>query len=182
MTQWTDEQLHAEIARCERMRRISRYCILAGMIVKVVALIAIMLFMHGCAALPMPFQPRDMAYNSNLAEGSFVALNAVDTAQTMHFRAGTPCAYEADPLARFVYGSRTPPPGRVLLVNAALVTVHTMIASWLDDRVAEEDRLYESEDRYGLGPWYGLRFVFHAVSLVAEGSAVVNNFNRGCKL
>ena len=143
---------------------------------------ALCLCLHGCAALPMPFQPRDMEYNSNAAEGSFVALNAIDTLQTMHFKGGTACAYEADPLARAVYGSRTPPPGRVLLVDAALVTLHTMVASWLDDRVAEEDRRYESEDRYGLGPWYGLRFVFHAVSLAAEGAAVANNFNRGCKL
>lgn len=136
----------------------------------------------GCAALPIPLQPKNSDYNSNMAEGTFIVLASVDTLQTTHIRPGTSCAYEADPLARMLYRSRTPPPGRVIGVNLLMITAHTMVASWLDDRVAAEDARYNAEDRYGVGPWYATRFVFHAVSLIAESSAVFNNYNHGCKL
>lgn len=138
--------------------------------------------LSGCAALPIPLQPKNEQYNSDMAEGAFIVLAGVDTLQTTHIRPGTSCAYEADPLARMLYRSRTPPPGRVIGVNLLMITAHTMVASWLDDRVAAEDVRYNAEDRYGVGPWYATRFVFHAVSLIAESSAVFNNYNHGCKL
>ncbi len=129
----------------------------------------------GCAALPMPLQP-ETQNNSNYAEGAFIVLAGVDTAQSMHIRKGTSCDHEADPLAAALYGSKYPKPGRVLLTNLALITVHTMVASWLDDKV----EAHTKDNSAGL--WYTGRVGFHVVSLVLEGSAVINNRSRGCAL
>lgn len=137
---------------------------------------AFMLAVVGCAALPMPLQPVNEQYNSNYAEGGFIVLASVDTVQTMHIRKGTSCDHEADPIAAALYGSRNPPPGRVLLTNLALITVHTMVTSWLDDKVAE----HAHDDN--AGPWYIGRVVWHGASLLAEGSAVLSNRARGCAL
>lgn len=138
----------------------------------VTLLLALTAVLGGCAALPMPLQPQT-ENNSNMAEGTFIVLAAVDTVQTMHIRQGTSCDHEADPAAAALYGSRYPKPGRVLVTNLALITVHTMLASWLDDKVAA------GGDNVGL--WYTGRIAFHAVSIVAEGSSVINNHVRGCK-
>jgi hypothetical protein len=140
-----------------------------------VLILLIAVAVSGCAALPMPLQPQ-AENNSNMAEGAFIVLAAVDTAQTMHIRKGTSCDHEADPIAAALYGSKYPKPGRVLLTNLALITVHTMVASWLDDKVAE----HAKDDSAGL--WYVGRVGFHTISLVVEGSAVINNRARGCKL
>jgi hypothetical protein len=138
--------------------------------------------LSGCAALPMPLQPVHSDYNSNAVEITWLAVDAVDTAQTMHIKAGTSCAYEADHAARIIYGARDPAPARVLVTNIALATVHTMVTSWLDDKVAVEDHQREKDDDYGIGPWMAARFVWHAASLIASGSSVVNNIEHGCKL
>lgn len=143
----------------------------------------LVVFLSGCAALPLPFQPQQIQYNSNTAEGAWLVLDSMDTAQTMHIRASNPtCSYEADPLARAVYHTREPSPSRVLLTNLTLATVHTMVTSWLDDKVAAEDMQREKDDVYGVGPWLATRFVWHAVSLAATGASVLNNYNHGCKL
>lgn len=143
-----------------------------------VLLMAIVAFgLCGCAALPMPLQPQADS-NSNYAEGAFIVLAAADTAQTMHIRQGTSCDHEADPLAAALYGSKYPKPGRVLLTNLALITVHTMVASWLDDKVDQHIKL----DDGSAGPWYVGRVAFHAVSLAVEASSVINNHSRGCAL
>ena len=166
-----------------------KVCILCGLglgfvpyfpykIYKYVVLVAIVLCVVGCAALPMPLQPANEQYNSNMAEGGFIVLAAVDTAQTMHIRRGSSCDHEADPIAAALYGSKYPKPGRVLVTNLALITVHTMVTSWLDDKVAQHDSLHDGS----VGPWYVGRVVWHGVSLFAEGAAVVNNRSRGCAL
>lgn len=139
-------------------------------------LAAVVAFLSGCAALPMPLQPVNEQYNSNYAEGGFLVLATVDTLQTMHIRQGTSCDHEADPVAAALYGSRYPKPGRVLLTNLALITVHTMVTSWLDDKVAE----HAHDD--SAGPWYVGRIAWHGVSLFVEGAAVVSNHSRGCAL
>lgn len=131
---------------------------------------------YGCAALPMPLQPQAEQYNSNVAEGGFLVLAAIDTAQTTHIRKGTSCDHEADPMAAVLYGSRYPSKGRVIGTNLALMTVHTMVTSWLDDKVAAHDQLNDGS----VGPWYVGRVVWHGVSLLAEGTAVINNHSRGC--
>lgn len=138
---------------------------------------AALLFLCGCSALPMPLQP-ETQNNSNYAEGAFIVLAAVDTAQTMHIRKGTSCDHEADPIAVALYGSRYPKPGRVLLTNLALITVHTTVTSWLDDKVVEHAQANDDS----VGPWYVGRVVWHGASLLVESSAVINNRARGCAL
>jgi hypothetical protein len=127
----------------------------------------------GCAALPMPLQPRAQE-NSNAAEGAFLVLASIDTAQTMHIRQGTSCDHEADPIAAHLYGTQYPKPGRVLATNLALMLVHTMVTSWLDDKVAEGGP--------DVGLWYSSRVAWHVVSIVGEGAAVINNKAQGCAL
>jgi hypothetical protein len=125
----------------------------------------------------MPLQPNTQN-DSNYAEGGFLVLATVDTVQTMHIRKGTSCDHEADPIAAALYGSRYPRPGRVLVTNLALMTVHTMITSWLDDKVAEHDSLHDGS----VGPWYVGRIAWHGASLFIEGAAVANNASHGCRL
>lgn len=144
---------------------------------------AVMLFIAGCAALPMPLQPKNtLGFDSSTAEGAFIVLAAADTAQTMHLKSGTNCGYEADPFAAALYGTTHPSPGRVLGINILMITAHTMVASWLDDRVAAESAKNDANEPNSLGPWYVGRVAFHAVSLMAEGAAVANNVRHGCKL
>lgn len=145
-----------------------------GWAVTILMVCAAAMTFAGCAALPMPLQPQT-DNNSNMAEGTFIVLAAVDTVQTMHIRKGTSCDHEADPIAAALYGSTNPKPARVLFTNLALITVHTMLASWLDDKVEE----HKADDAAGL--WYVGRIGFHAVSIVAEGSSVINNHVRGCR-
>lgn len=139
-------------------------------------ILLIVICVSGCAALPMPFQPANQQYNSNMAEGGFLVLETVDTLQTMHIRKGTSCDHEADPIAAKLYGSKYPAPGRVLVTNLALMTVHTMVTSWLDDEVAS----HATGDT--AGPWYVGRVVWHGVSLLAAGTSVISNKARGCAL
>lgn len=144
-----------------------------------IALLAIIigvLLLDGCAALPMPLQPNDPSYNSNMAEGTFIVLAAIDTVQTMHISKGGSCDHEADPAAAFLYGSKYPKPGRVLLTNLVMITAHTMVTSWLDDEVAK----HAHDDSEGL--WFSGRFVWHAISIGAEAGSVVNNYRIGCRL
>ena len=144
----------------------------------VLILVGVILILTGCAALPMPLQPANQQYNSNMAEGGFIVLAAVDTAQSMHIRKGTSCDHEADPIAAALYGSKYPKPGRVLITNLALITVHTMVTSWLDDKVAEHDQRNDGS----VGAWYVGRVAWHGASLFLESAAVINNRSRGCTL
>lgn len=140
--------------------------------------------LQGCAMLPIPFQPQNEQYNSNMAEGAWLVLDAVDTAQTMHItRDRSPthlmtCNREADPMAVKLYGGEYPSAKRVLLTNIALATVHTMVTSWLDDEVAKHDKA----DDGSVGPWYVGRIAWHTVSLVYSGLSVYHNHLRGCAL
>lgn len=140
--------------------------------------ICFILILVGCAALPMPLQPANEQYNSNYAEGGFLVLETVDTLQTMHIRQGTSCDHESDPIAAKIYGSPHPKAGRVLVTNLVLMTVHTMATSWMDDEVAKHDQANDSS----VGPWYIGRVVWHAASILAAGSSVINNRDRGCML
>lgn len=147
-----------------------------GLFMLLILLIAVAC--SGCAALPMPLQPVNEQYNSNYAEGGFMVLATADTLQTMHIRRGTSCDHEADPFAAALYGSKYPKPGRVLLTNLALITVHSMVTSWLDDKVAEHAQANDGS----VGPWYVGRLGWHGLSLLVEGSAVVSNRAHGCAL
>lgn len=133
----------------------------------------LLLGLSGCAALPVPLQPQAQD-NSNAAEGAWLVLASADTLQTMHIRQGTSCDHEADPVAAWVYGSERPRPGRVLVTNLALMTVHTMVTSWLDDKVAAGGA--------NVGGWYTFRVAWHVISIAGTGASVVNNRARGCAL
>lgn len=152
--------------------KIDRFFLLAVLLMVIIAWIT------GCAALPMPLQPINEQYNSNMAEGGFLVLATVDTLQTTHIHRGESCDHEADPIAAGLYGSKYPKPARVILTNLALMTVHTMVTSWLDDKVAEHDKANDDS----VGPWYVSRVIWHGVSLLAEGAAVINNKSHGCAL
>lgn len=150
----------------------------------VLVLVLVLVTLQGCAMLPIPFQPQNEQYNSNAAEGTWLVLDAIDTAQTMHLhRDRDPqtlvmCNREADPMAAKIYGSQYPSPSRVLLTNIALATVHTMVTSWLDDEVAKHDKA----DDGSVGPWYVGRIAWHAVSIGYSAYAVINNHRQGCAL
>lgn len=103
----------------------------------------------GCAVLPMPFQPETQD-NSNMAEGTFLVLAGADTAQLMRCE---------------------PHPGRTLGISLAAMTVHTFVASWLDDMVAQQG-----------GAWAAGRSAFHVVSIGIAGGDVTYNQLRGCRL
>lgn len=141
----------------------------------------ILALLTGCAALPMPFQPHTQE-DSNYAEGTFLALATIDTMQTVQIAKHPKCYYESDPLARALYGTKHPSVGKVIGINVLMITAHTMVASWLDDKVAAESARYDAEDKYGAGPWMMARFVFHVVSIGGEASATLNNWNRGIRL
>lgn len=136
--------------------------------------------------LPIPFQPANEQYNSNMAEGAWLVADGADTVQTMHLKevrnvpANTrvTCNREADPLAAKLYGSQYPSPSRVLITNILLATAHTMVTSWLDDEVAKHDQL----DDGSVGPWYVGRVAWHAVSLAYTVGSVLNNMKQGCDL
>lgn len=149
----------------------------AALVGMLIACLLCLLF-GGCAMLPMPFQPATQD-NSNAAEGTFLVLATVDTLQTIQIAKHPKCFYERDPLARALYGSSHPSVGKVIGINLLMITAHTMLASWLDDKAAAENTRYNDEDHYGLGPWELTRFAFHAVSLGAEASATIGNWQRG---
>jgi hypothetical protein len=140
--------------------------------------------LSGCATLPMPLQPKNEQYNSNMAEGAWLVLDGIDTIQTMHLKRDrdptttVTCNREADPLAAKIYGGQYPSPSRVLLTNLALATVHTMVTSWLDDEVAKHDQANDGS----VGPWYVGRVVWHAASIAFSLHSVINNAKQGCKL
>lgn len=148
------------------------------------ALFLLLVSLQGCATLPMPLQPQNEQYNSNMAEGAWLALDAIDTAQTMHLRRDrnpqvvVKCNRESDPFAVKIYGTQYPSPSRVLLTNIALATVHTMVTSWLDDEVAKHDQANDGS----VGPWYVGRIIWHAASIAYSAKAMYNNHLQGCAL
>lgn len=144
-----------------------------------IALVLLAVSLTGCAALPMELQPSDQA--SAYAEGAWLVLDSVDTIQTSHIKQGTSCDHEADPIARAVYGGEHPAPLRVIGTNVALMVVHMLVTSWLDDHVDEEAAKNAAGQDNTLGAWYVGRIAWHTVSLVGTGASVINNHVRGCK-
>jgi hypothetical protein len=124
--------------------------------------------LSGCAICPT--EP-----SSRAAETTWLALDAIDTAQTVQFLKQPDCYHEQDPIAARLYGGAHPPAGRVIAVNAVLALIHPMVSRWLDDRV----NAAEGRDDGSVGPWYVGRIVWHTVSIGGTGAAVVGNFKRG---
>lgn len=134
-----------------------------------ICLLAILVALSGCAALPTFMQPK--TEETSEAEGAWLGLDTLDTLQTVQIAKHPKCWREADPLAAAIYGTDHPSVGKVIGVNLVLMAAHTMVASWLDEEVAKHDRLNDGN----VGPWYVGRFVFHAVSLVGTGLSVAEN-------
>lgn len=143
------------------------------LVVAAIGAVLCMLCLGGCAVLPVPFSPQNEQSNSNTAEGAWLVLDAVDTYQTMRFDGH---CVEKDPLARAMYGTDRPPPGRVLATNLVLALGHTMVTSWLDDEVARHEMLNDDS----VGPWYVGRIVWHVTSILATGASVISNKAQGC--
>ena len=144
----------------------------------IIALVLIACLASGCAALPMSMQPSDQT--SAYAEGTFLALDTIDTLQTVTIAKHPKCWREADPVAAKLYGSDHPSAGKVIGINVLLMVAHTMVASWLDDEVDKHVALDNATPGLdSVGPWYVGRVVFHAVSIVGSGAAVMSNKAKG---
>lgn len=141
----------------------------------IVAVLAMLVLLSGCASFPVPLNPQSEQQNSDYAEGAFLALDTIDTLQTINIAKHPNCWREADPFAAKIYGTDHPSVGKVIGINIALMLAHTMLASWLDDEVAT----HESANDGSVGPWYVGRIVFHVVSIVGSGAAVLNNKHLG---
>jgi len=139
----------------------------------IIALVLLFLC-SGCAAIaPVGMFPREQS--TRVAEGSWLVLHSIDTAQTVQIARNPTCHREADPLAARIYGSEHPNESRVLLTNVLLAAVHSSVSRWLDDRV-DAARLRDDDS---VGPWYVGRIAWHTVSLLGTGASVINNYGRG---
>jgi hypothetical protein len=113
---------------------------------------------------------------SMYAEGAWLVLDGIDTAQTMRIAREPNRFQENDPIAAALYGGKHPNQYRVLGINVALAFAHTLVTSWLDDEVSQR----EISDPHGtLGAWYCARVAWHVVSILGSGSAVIHNYSIG---
>lgn len=137
-------------------------------------------FLSGCAALPAFMQPTNEI--SQDAESTWLALDAVDTLQTVQIAKHPNCWHEADGIAAKLYGGDHPSIGAVVGINVVLAAAHTMVAAWLDrevDKHMAADAATPGLD--SVGPWYSARIVFHTVSLGGTGYAVMQNSFNGIR-
>lgn len=112
------------------------------------------------------------------AELTWLALHAVDTAQTVTIAKSPDCLYEKNPLAVAVYGTKHPSVARVLVTNTVMAGVHYTVSGWWDRHVAAADADIENDNA---ALWHMGRFAWYAASFVGSGSAVVNNVRVGIK-
>lgn len=145
-----------------------RFRYVAALIVALVLLFACM----GCTTTPGVF-PRE--HGSRVAEKVWLALDAVDTMQTVQIARNPRCFREADPLAARMYGTDTPKPRTVLVTNIVLALVHSSVSRWFDDGYARA----EARQDDSAGPWAVGRIAWHTVSILSTGSAVAHNFSLG---
>lgn len=109
------------------------------------------------------------------AEYTWLAMHAIDTAQTVTIARSPECLREANPLAAAIYGSDTPSPQRVIATNVALGWAHAKLGAWLDERT-ERSILDETDGR---GGWYVARGAYYVISFLGTGIAIGNNAGRG---
>lgn len=133
------------------------------------------LCLTACSDFPRPLAPLHDDYNSDTAELSWLALDAIDTSQTIQIARHPKCYREADPMAARMYGSDHPNVGTVVALNLALAFGHSVVTSWLDDKVAT----HEMANDGSVGPWYVGRIIWHVVGIVGTGAAVAGNFGIG---
>lgn len=146
------------------------------------ALAAAAVLCSGCASM-IPSTPATQA-----AEGAWVALDAIDTAQSTHFdslsyaqqhyrgHGAVLSPYpEDDPFARALYGGPHPGAGRVIATNVALALVHSTVSAWFDRHVAAA----QQSDSDTLGLWYCGRIAWWVVSFAGTGASVAHNAQLG---
>ncbi len=111
------------------------------------------------------------------AEFSWLALHAIDTAQTMTIARSPSCFYEANPLASAVYGTKHPSVKRVVITNTATGLLHWQAGAWLDRRTE-----YAFKHETGSeGALYVARLSYYALSIMGTGTAVLGNVRLGIK-
>ncbi len=120
---------------------------------KATAIIACLL-LTGCYTLRAP----------SSTESAWLALHAIDTAQTITIARSPTCLHEKDPLAQLVYGTRHPSVKRVLVTNLIGAAVHWAASGWLERK----------------GPEW-LHSSYLTVSVGYSGSAIGNNLVRGIR-
>jgi hypothetical protein len=106
---------------------------------------------------------------STRAEGGFLVLDLVQTAQDVQI-AHNPCCYREPAPFGAIDGGTHPKSLAVIGVGLGLGLAHTLVTSWLDDEVAEHG---------SNGPWLTTRIVWHAVSLFGETYIVAKNYSDG---
>jgi hypothetical protein len=137
----------------------------------------LLLVLSGCAAI-MPLPERTYETRAaQTAELGWLALHAVDTAQTVTIARSPGCLREANPIASAIYGTDHPSPERVMLTNVALGWVHYELGGWLDRNT---QRAF-AEESGARGGWYVARGAFYVVSFLGTGSAVGGNYSMGIK-
>jgi type II secretory pathway pseudopilin PulG len=137
-------------------------------------LVIVLWLLAGCSVL-------DATYTNDTtrkAEYTWLAMHAIDTAQTVTIARSPTCLREADPLAVAIYGTDHPSPQRVLATNIALGFVHAKVGAWLDERT--EAALIDPDSR-SVGGWYVARGAFYVVSFLSTGIAIGGNESRGVK-
>lgn len=114
-----------------------------------------------CLALVVYLGQCSGCANVPTAEYAWQSLNAIDTEQTVTIT-HSPCLYESDSRAAWLYGSQRPTTRRVLLTNAALATLHFYAASWIDRH-----------------DWPAVEWLFYGASFAYSAQAVVHNQRLG---
>lgn len=134
------------------------------------AIIFALLVLTGCASYTND--------TTRAAEFTWLAVHAIDTAQTVTIARSPDCLYEKSPLARMVYGTKHPSVGRVLATNTIMGAAHWQFGAWLDQH-AERALADESNDKAGL--WWMARGAYYTLSFMGSGSAVVGNLRLGVR-
>lgn len=143
-------------------------------LVALILALLLLIMLGGCATVePGRMFPRE--HGSRVAEKVWLALDTVDTMQTVQIAKHPQCFREANPVAASIYGSEHPKAGRVVLTNVVLALVHSRVSRWFDDGVSRA-RLRDDDS---VGPWYVGRIAWHAVSIAGTSAAVADNFSQG---
>lgn len=125
----------------------------------------------GCASLQFTTD------GARTAELSWLAMHAVDTAQTVTIARSPQCLWEGNPLAVAVYGSKHPSVARVVATNTAMAGLHWAAGAWLDKHA--EQAMQDGAARAPL--WYLGRGAFYALSFAGTGRAVLGNVQLGVR-
>ncbi len=135
------------------------------------ALMALLgLALTGCEALSLvaPYENKTVRNT----EYTWLAMHALDTAQTVTIARSPSCLREANPIAADIYGSEHPSPSRVIATNVALGYLHYRVGGWIDNRT--EAALIDPDNDSAAG-WYLFRAAWHGFALLGTGYAVLHN-------